>query len=74
MTNSVPDGFGIKDKVTFDQLPEKIQEYYLGPKDETTEESLWLKEEHAVLMFFPLAPNTPWVHHWKNTTDGWVIQ
>jgi hypothetical protein len=73
MTNSMLEGFGLKDKVTFDQLPEQIQEYYVGPKY-GTEESLWLKETHAVLMFLPQPPYAPWVDYWeKAADDNWVL-
>jgi len=59
---------GLKDKVTFDQLPEQIQSYYIGPSSGS--ESLWLTETRAVLQFLPPPPYVPWVDYWAKTTSG----
>jgi hypothetical protein len=31
MTNIPPEGFGLRDKVTFDQLPEQLRAFHVGP-------------------------------------------
>jgi hypothetical protein len=69
-----PEGFGLKDEVTFDQLPEQIRERYVDPKfgTEALTESLWLKETKAVLMFSPPPPYKPWTEYSQKTKDGWV--
>ncbi|MGD0470465.1 MAG: hypothetical protein ABSA54_18955 [Terriglobales bacterium] len=58
MTNIPPEGFDLKDKVTFDQLPAQLQDFFVGPVNQgfgkdPSKESLWLKETRAVLTFFP---------------------
>jgi hypothetical protein len=63
--------FSLKDKVTFDQLPEQIQQYYVGPPSPA--ESLWLKETQAVLIFSPQPPHRSWIDRWEKTTSGWVL-
>ena len=72
MNDTQPEGFNLKDKVTFAQLPERIQEYYIGPRYGTVY-SLWLKGDRAVLMFFPLPPYKSWIDYWEKTKDGWEL-
>lgn len=69
MTNTPPEGFSLRDRVTFDQLPEEIRECYEGgPKcNFETQENLWLKETQAILQ---LGYSTD---YWEKTNNGWGL-
>ena len=64
--------FGLME-VTFDQLPEQIREYYIGPRSGLPE-SHWLTETRAVLQFTPVLPYSSYTNFWKKPMSGeWVL-
>jgi hypothetical protein len=72
--------FGLKDKVTFDQLPEQIREHYPDSSKwvptgrNLSKSNVWLKETQACLQFsLESAPDDVWVNIWEKTKDDWVL-